>query len=62
MLAALILGAALLMSVPTDFRILGYPGLAMLFFLGAAVGGVMLVAQILWSDRADRAKGRKVPR
>ena len=61
-LAALILGAALLMSVPTDFRILGYPGLAMVFFLGAAVGGVMLVAQILWSDRASRAKGRRIPR
>jgi ubiquinone biosynthesis protein len=55
-LAALILGAALLMSVPTNFRILGYPGLAMLFFLGAAVGGVMLVAQILWSDRSKSRK------
>jgi ubiquinone biosynthesis protein len=58
-LAALILGAALLMSVPTDFRILGYPGLAMVFFLGAAVGGVMLVAQILWSDRSPRGPRAK---
>jgi ubiquinone biosynthesis protein len=34
-LAALIVGAAMLMSVPTTFRIFGYPGLAMIFFLAA---------------------------
>jgi hypothetical protein len=34
-LAALIVGAAMLMTVPTDFRILGYPGLAIIFFLAA---------------------------
>lgn len=38
-LAALILGAALLMRVETTFRILGYPGLAMLFFLAVVGGG-----------------------
>ena len=37
-LAALIVGAAMLMRVETTFRILGYPGLAMLFFLAAAFG------------------------
>ena len=31
-LAALIVGAALLMRVETSFRILGYPGLPMIFF------------------------------
>ena len=50
-LAALIIGAAMLMRVETSFRILGYPGLAMLFFLGAAVGGSLMVIQILRSDR-----------
>jgi ubiquinone biosynthesis protein len=50
-LAALILGAALLMRVPTAFQILGYPGLAMVCFLGAAAGGLGLVFSILWSDR-----------
>jgi predicted unusual protein kinase regulating ubiquinone biosynthesis (AarF/ABC1/UbiB family) len=49
-LAALIIGAAMLMRVETSFRILGYPGLAMLFFLGAAVGGSLMVIQILRSD------------
>jgi predicted unusual protein kinase regulating ubiquinone biosynthesis (AarF/ABC1/UbiB family) len=34
-LSSLIVGAAMLMRVETSFRILGYPGLAMLFFLGA---------------------------
>jgi hypothetical protein len=51
-LAALIVGAALLMQVPTSFRILGYPGLAILFFLGAAAGGLALVVSILATDRA----------
>src|SRR5690606_12028153 len=35
-IAALIIGAALLMKVPTSFTVLGYPGLAMIFFCAAA--------------------------
>jgi len=50
-LAALIVGAALLMRVETTFRILGYPGLAMVCFLAAAGGGVWLVMQIVLADR-----------
>jgi len=46
-LSALIVGAALLMRVPTSFVILGYPGIAMTFFIVAAVGGLALVASIL---------------
>ena len=58
-LAALIVGAALLMQVPTTFRILGYPGLAMLFFLAAAAGGFALIASIVTTDRAkSRRPGR----
>jgi predicted unusual protein kinase regulating ubiquinone biosynthesis (AarF/ABC1/UbiB family) len=49
-LAALILGAALMMRVETSFRILGYPGLAILLFLAAVVGGVLLVLNILLHD------------
>jgi hypothetical protein len=49
-LAALILGAALMMRVQTRFTIWGYPGIAMLFFLGAAVLGIWLVFSILRSD------------
>ena len=42
--------AAMLMRVPTSFTILGYPGLAMLFFLGAVGGGVVLLLQIVLTD------------
>ncbi|HEU5319139.1 MAG TPA: AarF/UbiB family protein, partial [Chloroflexota bacterium] len=49
-IAALILGAALLMDIPTDFRILGYPGIAMVFFLIAACVGIVLMFNILVSD------------
>jgi predicted unusual protein kinase regulating ubiquinone biosynthesis (AarF/ABC1/UbiB family) len=50
-LAALIVGAALLMQVPTQFRILGYPGLAILLFFAAAFGGLWLVVSIIVRDR-----------
>jgi predicted unusual protein kinase regulating ubiquinone biosynthesis (AarF/ABC1/UbiB family) len=55
-LASLIVGAAMLMRVETTFRILGYPGLAMLFFLFAAGGGGWLAISILSHDRAPRPK------
>jgi predicted unusual protein kinase regulating ubiquinone biosynthesis (AarF/ABC1/UbiB family) len=57
-LAALIVGAALLMQVPTPFRIFGYPGLAILLFLAAAFGGVWLVVSILVRDREPPPKRR----
>jgi predicted unusual protein kinase regulating ubiquinone biosynthesis (AarF/ABC1/UbiB family) len=50
LLAALIVGAALLMQVETSFRILGYPGLAIVCFLLAAAGGVALIAAIVFWD------------
>jgi ubiquinone biosynthesis protein len=53
-LAALIIGAAMLMNVPTAFRILGYPGLAIIFFIIAATGGILLVLNILFYD--EKAK------
>jgi predicted unusual protein kinase regulating ubiquinone biosynthesis (AarF/ABC1/UbiB family) len=55
-LAAMIVGAAMLMQVPTSFRIWGYPGLAMLFFLGAAAGGLALLLNIITTDRQKRHK------
>jgi predicted unusual protein kinase regulating ubiquinone biosynthesis (AarF/ABC1/UbiB family) len=58
-LAALIVGAALLMQVPTEFRILGYPGLAILLFFAAAFGGLWLVVSILVRDREPPARRRK---
>ena len=49
-LAALIVGAAMLMRVQTPFTILGYPGLAMLLFLAAAAGGFWMAWTILAGD------------
>jgi hypothetical protein len=51
--AALIVGAAMLMRVETTFRIWGYPGLAIIFFLAAASGGVILLINILFYDKSD---------
>ncbi len=49
-LAALIVGSSLLMQVDTDFQLLGYPGLAMIFFLLAVLGAVILAFQIFVAD------------
>lgn len=49
-IAATIIGAAMLMNVPTEFTLLGYPGLAIIFFLLAAIGGVSLIYYIIFED------------
>ncbi len=60
-LAALIVGAALLMRVETSFRLFGYPGIAILLFLAAAIGGLGLVFTIMVNDiRARRGRGRRL--
>ena len=55
-LAALIVGAAMLMRVETSFKILGYPGFAIIFFMIAAGGGVLLVVNILYNDEKAKKK------
>lgn len=54
--ASLIVGAAMLMRVDTPFRILGYPGLAMILFLLAAAAGLVLAVSILFYDEKRRKK------
>ena len=54
--ASLIVGAAMLMRVETSFRIFGYPGLAMIFFLLAAAAGMLLAFNILFYDEKRRKK------
>jgi ubiquinone biosynthesis protein len=54
--AALIVSAAMLMQVPTDFTIFGYPGFAMVLFLAAAAFGVLLVGSIVRTDYRDRQR------
>jgi ubiquinone biosynthesis protein len=57
-LAALIVGAAMLMQVQTRFTILGYPGFAMLLFLAAAAGGFWMAWTILAGDVRTRTRVR----
>ena len=56
LLASLIIGAAMLMRVETRFRLFGYPGFAMLFFLVAAAGALWLAFDIVSSDRPARKR------
>ena len=58
-LAALIVGAAMLMRVETSSELLGYPAVAIVCFLMAAAGGFALVASIVHSDRRVSARHRK---
>jgi ubiquinone biosynthesis protein len=55
-LAALIVGASMLMRIETSFRILGYPGFAMIFFLLAAIAGIGLIITIVMTDIKARKK------
>ena len=49
-LSSMILGSSILMRVPSDFTIFGYPGLAILFFMLSAIGGIILSLIILFRD------------
>jgi predicted unusual protein kinase regulating ubiquinone biosynthesis (AarF/ABC1/UbiB family) len=53
-LAALLVSAALMMRVETSFTILGYPGIAIIFFMLAAIGALVLVFNILFVDEKDK--------
>jgi predicted unusual protein kinase regulating ubiquinone biosynthesis (AarF/ABC1/UbiB family) len=55
-IAAMIIGAAMLMRVETSFRLLGYPGLAILFFLAAAFAGAWMAYGILRNDHTPRKR------
>lgn len=57
-LAALIIGASLLMNVKTTFTIFGYPGLPIIFFMSAAAGAFHLLVTIFLHDRRDEKKGK----
>lgn len=55
-LASLIIGAAMMMRIETNFRILGYPGLAMILFILAATGAGYLAVQIMLHDRVPKRR------
>lgn len=58
-LAALIVGAAMLMRVQTSARLFGYPALGIVCFLAAALGGLALLISIVWSDRRTIARNKR---
>ena len=58
-LAALIVGAALMMRINSAFQIFGYPGIAMICFLIATGGSAWLVIGILWKDYKDDSKPKE---
>jgi predicted unusual protein kinase regulating ubiquinone biosynthesis (AarF/ABC1/UbiB family) len=55
-LAALIVGAALLSNVKTSARVAGYPAVAFVLFMIAVVGGLHLVLSIMVGDRRLRRR------
>ncbi|MDQ6621722.1 MAG: AarF/UbiB family protein [Pseudomonadota bacterium] len=55
-LAALIIGASMLMQVETSFRLMGYPGFAIICFSLAAGGGLVLIASIVANDMRSRRR------
>ena len=57
-IAALVVGAAMLMRVETSAKLLGYPALAMVCFLLAVGSGVFLLGVIFIGDRRGRREAR----
>ena len=55
-LAALIVGASLMMKIETSWQLFGYPGLAILCFLAAAAGGFYLLFAIFVQDKKTERK------
>lgn len=52
--AGLTVSAALMVRVDTGFKIFGYPGLAFLFFIFAAIGAFGVAIEIILHDRKPR--------
>jgi ubiquinone biosynthesis protein len=59
--AALIIGAALVMRIPTTTRLFGYPAVALVLFLLAAGIGVALIWSAWRSDRTAKPREERDP-
>ncbi len=51
-LSALIVGAAIMLHVDTEFQVFGYPVIAIVCFLLAGLGGLVLIGRMLFRDEA----------
>jgi predicted unusual protein kinase regulating ubiquinone biosynthesis (AarF/ABC1/UbiB family) len=59
--AALIIGAALVMRIPTTTRLFGYPAIALVLFLLAAGIGIALIWSAWRSDRTAKPREERDP-
>lgn len=59
--AAMIVGAALIMDIPTRHTLMGYPAMALVMFLIAAALGASLVISSLFGDRRVKPRAEKDP-
>jgi len=55
-IAACVIGAALMLRIPSTWSILGYPALAMFLFLVAFVSAGLLVYSIMFGDEHKEKK------
>jgi hypothetical protein len=58
-IASLVIGAALIMRIPTQTRLFGYPALAIVLFLIAAAAAAWLLVTIQLSDLPQRRNRRR---
>jgi predicted unusual protein kinase regulating ubiquinone biosynthesis (AarF/ABC1/UbiB family) len=58
--AALIIGAAMIMRIETSSELFGYPALAIVLFVVASVAGLWLIASSLLHDLPSRRRRRSV--
>jgi predicted unusual protein kinase regulating ubiquinone biosynthesis (AarF/ABC1/UbiB family) len=55
-IGSMVVGAALLMRVETAFKLFGYPGIAIIFFLLAGAAAIYLVVTILFYDQPTKKR------
>ncbi|NUS38739.1 MAG: AarF/ABC1/UbiB kinase family protein [Lysobacter sp.] len=60
--AALVLASALMMRIPTNTTLFGYPAIALLLFVVASALGIALVLSALFGDRKARPHEERGPR
>jgi predicted unusual protein kinase regulating ubiquinone biosynthesis (AarF/ABC1/UbiB family) len=58
-IAALLIASSMMMRVPSSFTLVGYPGIAMIGYLAAAVAGGYLVWSILLRDHRDQERAHR---
>lgn len=57
-IGALLISSSMMMRIPSPFVLFGYPGIAVLGYLIAAIAAVYLIVSTLLHDRRDREKAK----